>query len=108
MGSKKNDSQIVKTPGTCGGRPRIAGRRITVQHIAIWHEMEGMSPEEIASEFDLTLAQVHGALAYYFEHIQEIRKRIQEDEAYAEEQSRRTPSLVLRQLRKRVKNGTLS
>ena len=29
---------IVATPGTAGGKPRIAGRRITVQQIAIWHE----------------------------------------------------------------------
>lgn len=26
---------IVKTPGTCGGRPRIAGHRLTVHNIAI-------------------------------------------------------------------------
>jgi hypothetical protein len=32
---------IVLTPGTCGGKPRIAGHRIRVQNIAIWHERLG-------------------------------------------------------------------
>ncbi len=29
---------IEITPGIVGGKPRIAGRRITVQNIVIWHE----------------------------------------------------------------------
>jgi uncharacterized protein (DUF433 family) len=32
---------IVKTPCTCGGKPRIAGSRIRVQDIVIWHEHQG-------------------------------------------------------------------
>ena len=28
---------IEMTPGVCGGRPRIAGHRIRVQDIVIWH-----------------------------------------------------------------------
>ncbi len=56
---------IVSTPGTCGGRPRIAGTRMSVQSIAMDYKA-GMSPEEIAAEFPhLTLAQIYAALAYY-------------------------------------------
>ena len=29
---------IAVTPGIVGGKPRIAGHRITVQNVAIWHE----------------------------------------------------------------------
>ena len=29
---------IEITPGICGGKPRIAGHRIRVQDIVIWHE----------------------------------------------------------------------
>ncbi|MDJ0734186.1 MAG: DUF433 domain-containing protein [Nostocaceae cyanobacterium] len=37
---------IVRTPGTCGGRSRIAGSRITVQYIV--NEIKaGVTPEEI-------------------------------------------------------------
>lgn len=57
---------IVQTPGVCGGRPRIAGRRITVQNIVI-DLNSGLTPEEIVAErTTLTLAQVHAALAYYY------------------------------------------
>src|SRR6202521_5115297 len=40
---------IVKTPGTCWGKPRIAGTRIKVEQVVIWHERMGMRPEEIGS-----------------------------------------------------------
>lgn len=57
---------IVKTPGICGGRPRIAGTRIAVQNLAIDFNA-GMKPEEIVAERkQLTLAQVYAALAYYY------------------------------------------
>ncbi|MCL1464719.1 DUF433 domain-containing protein [Argonema galeatum] len=56
---------IVQTPGTCGGRPRIGGTRISVQNIAIDYKA-GMTPEEITdARPHLTLAQVYAALAYY-------------------------------------------
>ncbi|MEK7732296.1 MAG: DUF433 domain-containing protein, partial [Planctomycetota bacterium] len=34
-------AHIEATPGVCGGRPRIAGHRIRVQDIAVWHESWG-------------------------------------------------------------------
>lgn len=65
-------AHIEITPGVCGGKPRIAGRRITVAQIAIWHDRMAKSADEIATEYDLELADVHAALAYYFDHQQEI------------------------------------
>lgn len=65
MAAKTLDQHIEITPGIAGGKPRIAGHRITVQNIVIWHERMGMSVDEIATEYDLTLADVHAALAYY-------------------------------------------
>lgn len=88
------DRHIEVTPGIVGGRPRIAGRRITVQNIVIWHERMGWSVEEICAEYDLTLAEVHAALAYYFDHQEEIDQRIAADEAFVAEQRRRTLSVV--------------
>ena len=41
---------IEISPGACEGKPHIAGHRITVQSIAVWHERMGMSPDEIATE----------------------------------------------------------
>ncbi len=76
---------IVSTPGTCSGRPRIAGRRIRVQHIYEWHELQGMSAEEIASEYGLTLAQVYAALAYYYDHREEMEAQKREEQAFVQE-----------------------
>ena len=71
---------IEITPGTCGGVPRIAGHRIRVQDIYVWHELQGMSPAEIITEFpQLTLSDVHAALTYYFDHVDEIRRDMEEE-----------------------------
>jgi uncharacterized protein (DUF433 family) len=55
------------TPDTAGGKPRIRGRRIAVQDIALWHERHGRSADEIAAGYALMLADVCAALAYYFD-----------------------------------------
>jgi uncharacterized protein (DUF433 family) len=87
--------RIVKTPGTCGGRARIAGHRIRVSDIVTWHEHQGMSPDEIVAQFpSLTLAEIHTALAYYFDHIEEIRTEMQEEHALAEQYRQNHPSLL--------------
>ena len=60
------------TPGIAGGKPRIAGHRITVQDIVTWHELQGRSVDEISSDYGITPAEVHAALTYYFDHREEI------------------------------------
>ncbi len=56
---------VVSTPETCGGRPRIAGTRISIAQIAVWNK-QGLSVEEILEEIPyLDLAQVYAALSYY-------------------------------------------
>jgi uncharacterized protein (DUF433 family) len=87
------------TPETAGGKPRIRGRRITVQDIAIWHDRRGTSADEIAAEYDLTLADVYAALAYYFDHREEIDSRMVEDRAFAEALRARALSLRDEKLR---------
>lgn len=86
---------IVSTPGTCGGKPRIAGSRIQVKHVAIMHERQGMSPADIVSEFPhITLADVHAALAYYHDHREAINAEIAADRAwYAEQKAGQTSRL---------------
>jgi uncharacterized protein (DUF433 family) len=91
---------IVVTPGTCGGKPRIAGHRITVQNIVTWHERSGMSPDDIVAQYSqLTLADVHAALAYYWDHVSEIRAGIAADEALAEKLRSSSPSLLQEKLK---------
>ncbi|MEM1041884.1 MAG: DUF433 domain-containing protein [Bacteroidota bacterium] len=92
--AKTLDQRIVATPGVCGGKPRIDGHRITVQNVAIWHDRLGWSVDRIASEYDLDLADIYAALAYYFAHRETIDQSIEAGHAFAEELRRQTPSLL--------------
>lgn len=77
-------ARIVATPGTCGGKPRIDGTRMKVEDVAMYHA-GGMTVEEIVEDFELTPAQVHTALAYYYDHQEEIERDIAEGEAYMQQ-----------------------
>lgn len=93
---------IEVTPGVCGGKPHIAGHRITVQDIVVWHERLGLDPDEIATGHDLTLGDVYAALAYYHEHREEIDKSIRADADFVAELRRRTPSKIADKLHGRA------
>ncbi len=95
---KAVEHHIESTPGIAGGKPRIAGHRITVRDIVIWHERLGRSLDEIAAEHDLSLAAIHAALTYYFDHRDEIDRDIEESRAFVEAMRRLTPSKVMRRL----------
>lgn len=86
---------IEVTPGVCGGRARIAGHRIRVQDIVLWTE-QGRSPDQIVADFpQLSLADVHAALAYYYDHREEIDRQIREDDQFsAEVKARSGPGLL--------------
>ena len=99
MASLALHQHIETTPGVAGGKPRIAGHRITVQDVAIWHERLGRSVDEIAAEYDLTLGQVHAALAYYFDHRVEIDRAIAESQELAASLRRKTPPKVEERLK---------
>ena len=92
--------RIVRTPGVCGGKPRIDGHRITVEHIAVWHEKMGMMPAEIvATHPTIALAQVHAALAYYWSHQDEIQEDIRnEEKLVAELKAKTEPSRIQERL----------
>ncbi|GMT48905.1 MAG: hypothetical protein IEMM0008_0444 [bacterium] len=98
MAKASLDQHIEINPGVCGGKPRIAGHRITVENIVIWHEWMGHSVDEIASDYDLSLADIYAALAYYFDHQSEVDQSIKESEAFVEELQSKTPSLVAKKL----------
>jgi uncharacterized protein (DUF433 family) len=75
--------QVELRPDKCGGRPCIAGTRIHVQDVYVWHELCGLSPDAIVDEFpDLSPSQVHMALAYFWDHQQEIRRQMSEDDEF--------------------------
>ena len=62
-------------------RPVIAGADIKVSQVALAYEHLGMSPDEIADAHPhLTLAQIHAALAYYYDHQKRIRDEWNQDD----------------------------
>jgi uncharacterized protein (DUF433 family) len=88
------ERHIEITPGIAGGKPRIAGRRITVQDIVIWHERLGRDADAIASDYDLSLSEIHAALSYYFDHRSEVDQDILSGHAFVESLRASTPSKV--------------
>lgn len=87
--------RITKTPGVCGGKACIAGTRIRVMDIVIWYEYQGKTPDEIVSHYPtITLSDVHQALAYYYDHLDEIREEMRREDEVAEEFFKNNPSAL--------------
>ena len=82
---------IEMTPGMRGGKPRIAGTRIAVQDVMVMHLKMGYSLLEIATKYDLLVAAVYDAMAYYYDHRQEIDREMAEDDAFVDEFMRQNP-----------------
>jgi len=64
--------------------PHIAGRRIGVRQVYALVEERGVNPEAVADRFDLDVADVYHALAYYHDHPREMREVETEREAAVE------------------------
>jgi len=91
---------IAVIPDRCGGKAHVAGHRIKVRHIAAWHDRLGKSPDEIVAEHPgLTLADVYAALAYYYDHREEIDADMRSDAEFAAGlKAKSPPSLLLQRL----------
>ncbi len=80
MSTITTNQYISRAPGICGGKPCIEGHRLRVQDVAVEHEWQGLSPAEICREHPgVTLSQIHAALAYYYDHRDEIHSEIEAD-----------------------------
>jgi uncharacterized protein (DUF433 family) len=78
---------IVKTEGVCSGDPRIAGTRLTV-HSIIGQLQSGATIDDLLDGYahiPLTRAQIHAALAYYYDHQQEIDDLLAAEDAAFQE-----------------------
>ncbi len=70
---KVRHPHIVSRRGYCGGSPVIAGTKFPVRSVVNYVLRQGMTPEELVSEFHhLTLAQVYDALSYYYDNQRDI------------------------------------
>lgn len=90
---------ITKTPGICGGKACVAGTRVRVMDIVIWHENLGWTADEIVSQVpSVTLSDVHAALAYYFDNREEIEEDIRLNDEIAEKFRAQYPSKLREKL----------
>ena len=49
-----------------------------MQDVFVWHELQGQTADEIVSRFpQLSMADVYAALAYYWDHRDEIQSEMQ-------------------------------
>ncbi len=67
------------------GEPRafVQGTRVRVLDVYVLAEVQGKTPDEIVGAFpQLSLAQVHAALAYYFDNKDAIEKEMRADEEF--------------------------
>lgn len=70
---------IETAPGQCGGKPCIKGTRIRVWDIYVASELRGESPDEILLQYpSISLADVHAALAYYWDNRDAIDQQMKE------------------------------
>ena len=81
---------LERNPGVRGGKACIAGTRIAVKDIVAL-DRQGMRPDEMLEYFSsrpLTLAEVHAALVYYYDHQDEIEAELAADEGWEERHER--------------------
>jgi len=64
-------------------RAFLLGTRIRVFDVYVLSEVQGKSADEIVRAFpQLSLAQVHAALAYYFDNMEAIHEEARADEEF--------------------------
>ena len=86
MSIQLEKQHIEITPGICGGKPRIAGSRIRVQDVYVWHELQGKNADAIVAEYpQLTVADVYAALTYFWDHRDELEQQMKAEEDFVAE-----------------------
>jgi uncharacterized protein (DUF433 family) len=71
---------IERIADRCGGQPIVAGTRVRVATILSCYRL-GMGIEEIVQQYpSLTPADVHDALAFAYDHLDEIEVDLAADE----------------------------
>ena len=74
------------------GVPVIAGTSVTVVELVLETVAYGRGPDELQFQHPhLTLGQIHSALAYYWDHKEELDADMARRRAFAEEMERAAP-----------------
>ena len=79
---------IYRDPAVRGGRPCIVGTDLRILDIIISKIFAERTPDELAQDYDLSMAEVHAALAYYYCNKDEIDSDIRDDFKRSDELTR--------------------
>jgi uncharacterized protein (DUF433 family) len=69
---------IATDPAVRGGRPCVAGTGLRVIDIAMAALFHQRAPGQLAADYGISLAEVHAALAYYYQHKETLDADIRE------------------------------
>lgn len=84
----------MKEPGYRGGKAAIDNTPVRVNNV-VWLHKEGLTPGQVLEHYsDLSLAQVHAALAYYYDHVKEIEAELAREDDTAADFERRKAELL--------------
>ena len=72
-------SWIQKTPGVCGGEPRVRNTRHTVAGLVEWKKQRLTDARILEHHPDLTQEELEATWAYYDAHREDIEQTLKED-----------------------------
>lgn len=70
---------IYRDPEIRGGRPCVVGTDLRVLDIVVAMIFDERTPDQLAQDYALSMAEVHAALSYYYCNKAEIDEDIRED-----------------------------
>jgi uncharacterized protein (DUF433 family) len=75
---------VISDPEIRAGQPVLVGTTLRVSDLAAYHILAGLTPEQLSVQFELDMARVHAALAYYYRYKTEIDAEIRANADQAE------------------------
>jgi len=87
-------TSIVRDEAIRSGEPRVEGTRITVRDVKRRVIDADEDPHVVAGEYDISMADLFGALAHYYEHRDAFEGDEREAEQTRRDGERRTRTLV--------------
>ena len=76
---------LASDPNVYGGWVTIRGRRLPVSRLGLDHVRWGQSVDDLCENWELSPAEVHAALSYFFAYREEIERAVEEYDAETDE-----------------------
>ena len=92
------EKHIAQLSDVRGGKPVLSGTRIAVADIVVWHFRQGLSLDEIAIKYDLSLAVVYAAVSFYHDHKETIDADIAAEDTFYTTKRQQSPSILREKL----------